>query len=1024
MALPRVLDIPRFVGRERELAALATRLDVALAGRGGVALIAGEPGIGKTRLAEELAGRARRRGAVVLWGRCHEGGGAPAFWPWSQIVRALLRDRDAQDVRETLGPSAPEIAQLVPEVRELLSGLPEPSVAAPDQARFRLSVAATAVLSAAARARPLVVILDDLQWWDAPSLLLLCFLAREIADARVLVLATYRNDALRGGHPLQEAIAALARVPRCDRLNLGGLDEPEIARMIAATTGAVPPTAVVSTVRRRTDGNPFFVTEVARVLGEGGPDGRPDEDAWCVVIPPTVLDAVQARLGRLSEGCQHLLTVAAVVGRVFNLGALGCAPGGRRSRSGGDRMLSLLEEAERAQIIVGVADRPGRFRFVHDLVREALHAALPVSRRVLLHRRIGAALEGLSGGDAEAHLEELAHHFFEAVPGGDVEKAIAYAARAGRRAAMRGAPEEGARFFDMALRALEMLPGPTAERRYELLMQRGGAEVRAGRPDAARESFGGAAALARRNHALRPCAQTAERLARAALGPDLSGLTHGVVDWRGVRLLEEALAAVGDGDRALRARLLARLGMELYYAEDRARSTALSQEAVRLARSAADPAALAFTLQARRWVAWGPDTIAERLALGAELVELAPRLEDRELALAGHHTRFVALQELGEMEVVAEEAERQARLADELRTPYYQWHVTVYRAMRAVLDGRFDEGESLAGRAFTFGQRAEAPNAEQILALQRIFLRRQQGQPAEAEATVRRAVGQYPTLVVWRCALAVLACETDQREEARRLFEQVARDGFAGLPRDLFWLGNVALLSETCAQLGDRERAATLHALLAPYATLNVMIGRAVCLGSAARYLGLLAATRGDRTAAARHFDDALTANVRMGAQPLVACTQYDYAAMLLGHPASAAHALRSRQTWSAEQARTDRRRARELLEEALATAQALGMAGLADRGERLRSATPADGHEVAQDSACRAPRAARPAGLTAREATVLGLLASGRSNPEIAATLVLSVKTVERHTVNLYAKIGARNRVDAAAYALRHGLA
>jgi DNA-binding CsgD family transcriptional regulator len=402
--------------------------------------------------------------------------------------------------------------------------------------------------------------------------------------------------------------------------------------------------------------------------------------------------------------------------------------------------------------------------------------------------------------------------------------------------------------------------------------------------------------------------------------------------------------------------------MELYYDADGGRSREISVSAVKLARRSGDAGALAYALQARRYAAWGPDTVEERLALAAEMVTLARTLNDPELAMAGHHTRFVALQEIGDMATAAEEATRQARLADELRQPYYQWHVMVYQAMRAVLDGRFDEGERLAAQAHDFGQRAEAPNAAQVFTLQVANLRWQQGRLDDAEAVLTAALDDYPSLPVWHCLRAALACARGRAADARRELDHVAGTGFTNLPTDLFWLSNMALLSETCAWLNDAACAAQLYEAIAPYATHNVMIGRAACLGPVTRYLGLLAGAMGQWARATRHVEDALAACARMGAKPLLAQTRRDLAAL----------------------------------------------------------------HERAKRTVLDAANAPQPlpAGLTARELTVLRMLAGGRSNPEIAAALSLSVKTVERHTVNIYAKIGARNRVDAAAYALRRGLA
>jgi ATP/maltotriose-dependent transcriptional regulator MalT len=388
------------------------------------------------------------------------------------------------------------------------------------------------------------------------------------------------------------------------------------------------------------------------------------------------------------------------------------------------------------------------------------------------------------------------------------------------------------------------------------------------------------------------------------------------------------------------------------------------------------------------------------------MVELARTLGDRELCLAGHHTSFVVLLELGEMGIAAGEARRLELLAEQQRSPYYQWHGMVYRAMRASLDGRFEISHQLALQARVLGRRADAPNAAQVYELQHAFLCRQQGQQADAIATVEDLATRFPSLSIWRCLLATLACETGDHDHARSLLDQLAHNCFACLTRDVFWMSSMALLSTTCARLGDVNRAGTLYQLLSPYAALNVMAGRAVSLGAVSHYLGLLAAVRADWTVATDHFEHALAAHERMAAPPLIAQTQHEYAVALIEQGRREGGRLPAR----------DRARhvqnARGMLEAAHIVASDIGLCDLVTAIDvLLRQATVPASHT------------SFPGGLTTREVTVLRLLASGQSNPEIAADLNLSVKTIERHTVNIYAKIGARNRVDAAAFALRHDI-
>lgn len=951
---------PPFVGREKELAALARHLRDACAGRGSVALITGEPGIGKSRLAEELAESARACGIAVHWGLCEEGESAPAFWPWMQIVRGLARSHDVDDVRSAMGPAAEDLDHLLPERRASVAPPTAPATTDEDHTRSRRFDSMCRFLAECAARTPLLLIVEDLQWATEPSLRLLLFVAGQLTAARVLLLLTCRDVGANRSPQLARVLAGLARLPGHERMALSGLSRTEVARVMTAMAGVAPPDNLLNSVYRRTDGNPFFVAELVRSLDDADmwhayAAGRPPEHP----IPATLRDVIQERLDRLSRTCRHVLTTAAALGPEFDVALLAQVTSGRRHEAA-ERLLVTLAEAERAAIIAGVVGVPGRFRFAHDLIREVLYAALPNSLKPTLHHHIGRGLEAYYGDDVEPHLEELAHHFFQAVPVGDGERAIAYAVRAARRAEQGLAPEVGAGFYNLALRVLDLFPAGDTDRRYELLMARGSAEVRGGQLDRARTTFRDAADIARRRLPAHHD-QAAEDLARAALGLQLTALTTGAVDQRQVDLIEEALARVGTSNQPLRARLLGRLAMELYYASDRQRSRDLSVQALQLARRSADAAALAYVLQARRYVAWGPDTVDERLTLAGEMVDLARTLGDPELAMAGYHTRLVALQEAGDMATAIAELEAHGRLADELRQPYYQWHVMVFRAMRAALEGRFDDSEALAHQARGFGLRAEAPNAMQVFSLQMAHLRRAQGRLDEAEAEVRVALAQYPALPIWRCLSMALVCEAGRQTEARSTLERYARDGFAGIPADLFWLANIALLSEVCACLGDADRAAALYGLLLPYAHLNVMCGRAACFGPVTRYLGLLAGCLGRWADASRHFEDALAAGARMGARPLLARTQLDFAAML--------------------------RRAHH------------------DTGELARPRTPCGDR------------------LTEREVMVLRLLADGQSNPEIAAALAISVKTVERHTVNIYAKIGARNRVDATAYALRHGL-
>jgi DNA-binding CsgD family transcriptional regulator len=978
-----------FVGREAELAALTADLDAALAGRGGVVLLAGEPGIGKTRLAEELAAQATARGALVLWGRCWEGEGAPAFWPWIQVVRAYVGTVDPTVLRREMGAGGADIAQVVPAVRECLPGLPAPPPTEPEAARFRLFDSLTGFLRAAAARRPLLLVLDDLHWADAPSLALLRFLSRELEGAGPLVVGGYRHTEVDGGHPLLATLADLTRGQHHRRLLLGGLGQREVASFVAAVAGVAPPAGLAAAVHQQTDGNPFFVTEVVRLLASQGrldhaEAGRP---VLVAGLPEGVKAVVAQRLGRLSDGCRRVLEVAAVLGRGFQLRALqpvsGLDPG---------RLLELLEEAEAARIVSAVPGSLDRWRFAHALVREVLYEGLPAARRVRLHGYVGEALQAVYAADPGPHLAELAHHFVEAAAGGEelVARAVRVATLAGRRALELLAWEEAAGLFERALAALELAERPDQRERFELLLALGEARMAASEVPAARAAYQQAGELARQ-------IGSPEALARAGLGLGLE-FTTGIVDPVEVGLLEKALAALDEGDSLLRARVLARLARALMFTPQVDRRLALSEQAVQMARRLGDPATLAAGLYDRHLAIWGTEqeVVVEGLAAATEVIQLAERLGDRAMALRGRGLRRTDLLELGDLAGFDADLAAAEQTAQELRQLHYHWQLPLSRACRALLAGRFAEAEELATQGLAIGRRAGDQAVEIFSAGVVATLRFMQGRLGETVKLLQGLTARFPAFPLLRTALAAALAEAGRPVEAQAEVERLAADDLAPVPQNPAWSFSLALLALACHHLGDTGLAVKLHGLLEPYADRNIATGRigAHCLGPAAYYLGLLDLTLDRPEQALRRFEHATALARRMQARPMLAMCREGQARALLALDRPG-----------------DRQQAAALLDEAAATAQELGIQGLGERAGALRAA-----------AAAAAPT--WPAGLTGREVEVLRLIAAGRSNQAIAQTLYISPNTVLRHVSHIFAKTGVANRAQAAAYATRHGLA
>src|SRR3954468_13502308 len=731
-----------FVGREKEVERLRTALEDAFEGQGKLMMLVGEPGIGKTRTAQELGTYARVRGARVLVGRSYEGEGAPAYWPWLQMARAYIHDADPDQVVSDMGAGVSDIAQVMSDLQDLIPGLrgSASQTLEPEQERFRFFDSIPTFLKNVAQREPLVLFLDDLHWADAPSLRLLQFLARELSDSRMLVVGTYRDVALGRKHPLSQALADLSREGLVERVPLHGLTEHEVERFIEVTASIHPPRSLVRAVYGETEGNPFFVSEIVSLMAsEGNLDDARGLDQFTVTIPQGVREVVGRRLDRLSEDCNRVLAVASAVGREFSVEIVELVA--ELSR---DRVLELLEEAE-GQRIVSDTSLPGslKFMFSHALVREALYEELGVTQRVRLHRRIAEAIEEVCVDDREAHLGELAHHFLEAQ---ELERAIDYSIEAGNRAVSLMAYEEGADLYESALGALE-LKAPTPDCRHvKLLLELAHAQTRAAEGHVAKEHYRRAALLARElgDH---------ELFAEAAEG--LSGWAEvGVIDHEAIGLMEEALGQLGEEDSEVRARLLSRLAIAVYFLSDTRREE-LAREAVGMARRLGDPATLAFALNDAHFVLHGPGSDEYRVELSSELIEVAKKAGDHELAIEGRGMRLMDLLEAGRIEEVARELPIYDREAAELREPNYKRYALTRLAMKEHLAGRFENVERLLAKfSPETARHGLEPNTLQAFGVVSFALRRDQGRLEGIEDYFRTFVDQYPAVPGWRAGLA------------------------------------------------------------------------------------------------------------------------------------------------------------------------------------------------------------------------------------------------------------------------------
>jgi DNA-binding SARP family transcriptional activator/tetratricopeptide (TPR) repeat protein len=891
-----------FVGRVSELAELTAGLKDAFAGHGRLFLLQGEPGIGKSRLADELLRLATARRATVLAGRCWEAGGAPAYWPWTQSLRAYVRRADPGVVRRQLGSGASDVAQILPELRELFEGLAEPESTSFEAARFRLFDSTASFLRNAAGEQPLVLVLDDLHAADDASLLLLRYVASVLGDSRILIVGTFRDLDPAVQAPLEATLAELSREPVTRRIRLVGLSESEVARLAEATAQTAPPEQLVTELHTETDGNPLFVSEIVRLLAA---EGRLEvETPGGIPIPETIREAIGRRLSRLSGECRQVLSLGSVFGREFGLVALERVA----DYSGIDTLLSVLDEALAARVVEEIPGVAGRLRFGHALTRDTLYSEIPATQRARLHRRAAEVLEALYQGSPDAHLAELAHHFSMAIPAAAPETAREYARRAAVQAERMLAYEDAVRLYRLALEALEREGAGDESTRCELLLALGDAETAAGEGAASRDTFFRAAEIARMLDA-------PELFARAALG--YSGRFAWSTpsgDTQLVPLLEEAVAR-GTDDPAVRARLLARLACALGDEPVPERIDALSREAVDIARALGDPATLVYTLMGRRLAAWSPDNVAELVQITSEIVQLADDSGEPERAADARLLRIEGHLLHGDMRGVRVDLDDAARLAVEARRPTARWHVEVHQAELALLEGRFEDAEQHIARTVDLGERALVSDVIGSAATQTFAVRRAVGGLDESADDLARLAEERPSRPLFRCLLAVIDIELGDRKRAQRTVSELSADEFAAVPRGTDWLLAIAMLIEVAVALADVEHAAVLYRLLEPYADLVVVDPHGFHTGSAARSLGMAAWTCGRFDEAEGHFLAALELNERIGARPWLADTQSAYAQMLL-----------------ARNEPGDAERARELVESALGTYRELGMEPYAAR--------------------------------------------------------------------------------------------
>jgi len=942
------IDGTPFLGRTRELAVLDSAFERAAAGHGTLVLLGGEGGIGKTRLVSEAISRWRAGDPAaesprVAWGRCWDSGGAPSLWPWTCVLRELFSSSDDdQALRDQLGPAAPVLAAIVPELHESLPELEDEPALDSEQSRFVLFDGLAEFLRRTSARRPLVIVLDDLHAADQLSLLALLFVARQLAEMRVLVIGTHREVEMQTS-PLAGLFAKLLRAS--ERIPLTGLDPDHIGRLIEHRGGSGTRPEVAQHLHRATGGNPFFADEVVRMLvSEGGLEILTDDPALPLRVPIGVQALIEQRLADLPEATLQALQSGAVIGDRFSLATVAEATG--RSRP---ELLQALEPAIEARLIDVAPGEVAKFSFVHDLIRETVYAELGSLERARTHAAVGEALARRYAGTADRHVEELAHHFLEALPAGDPAIAVEYAERAGDHAMERFAHERAARLYNAGCEALELVDGLSeAERslrRSALMLGQGQAQLRIG-DGQARETLLEAAAAAR-------AAGSADALAHVALAFGAFALSPRRVDEELTDLLVEALAGIGTADCVLRVHLLGRLARALYWSEENDRRRRLIDEAIAMARRLDDEEALGIALGNCIPASRGPDTAELELSWIDELLSL-PKTPG-ELVVLARSIEIDLLLERGAIAAADAAIDSLEHHADRLRDLRARAYVPVHRARRAIMEGRYEDAQRLIKDAFAISQDVEESTIPLIATGLLFTLSWAKGRPGGVEQELRRVAEALPYMQVWRLGLALIRAADGDRAEAERMWAGLAAAEFADIQRNNQWLITVTLAAELCAQLGDAARAAALYELLAPFAELSSVAPAGAYAGPVDRYLGLLAQTTGDAASAERHLRAGLELARRHRSRPLIALIAVDLARTL--GPSTPAEAG-------------------DLLDEAERLAEELDSPGIVERAVSVRGVLDGAGPAEAKSPPSKKPISA----LVSREGEVWAFELSGRT--------------------------------------------
>ncbi|HEY6593859.1 MAG TPA: AAA family ATPase [Asanoa sp.] len=856
-----------FVGRAEPLARLTAALQAAAAGsdgvgsgRAGLVLVTGEAGIGKTALLTRFAADAVRHGATVVWGTCWDADLAPAWWPWTQALRALLDQWGRRDL------AGAELAAIVP---ELAAGV---SPAGSDASgRLRVLDAARQLLGEAAAEAPLAVILDDLQWADQSTVDLMRFVVPQQQRGALLLVGAYRPQEV--SPDIAAALADLA--VRAELLALQGLSAGEVAELLQVVAGPAAPHRWAPLVHERSGGHPFYARELCHLLATTGTAHD---------VPTAVREVINGRLARLSTACAALLDAAAVAGSQLQPDVLADV-----TDDDPTRVIALAAEAFAAGILARAGDQLGAVRFAHDLYREAIYVSLPPGRRLDLHHRTAAALQRRHERGSPVFAAELARHFTAALPAAGIAPALLWAHAAARIDAGQYAFAEAAGHLTRLRSAIDAANGkPSEADLVHLLTTEADLRLRAG--DASR-----AHALLDTAWARATATGTAELVGAVALGLDRLDARFAMPRADLIGVLETAREAVRSSGTPAEARVTAALARQLQHSvpADRPGARSLAEHAVRIARTVPDPTTLASCLLALHDTLWTPGTAAERARITAEIADLAKRANDAE-----RHAQALLLTATGQLEsgsaAFRATFAEYAYLTVRLRQPRHDYLLRTRQAALALIDGDIETGERLSADAAALGEKVGDSDTGNVRMSQRLEVVRARNDATELREMAAEAVRWWIGAPAHAHAVAAgFSARAGDLDTARRELDTVLALDWR-TDRSYLWSVLVGEMTTAAIALEDRPLCEHLLDDLRPIADTCAVNGALVCfMGAHAHRVGLLYAALGRPAPARQWLRHALDIHRRLNARAWLAETLDALAGT--GGPGAAEHARHAR---------------------------------------------------------------------------------------------------------------------------------